>query len=326
MSIIIPTHSNFSGLKTLLHGMARQKELDGSEIEIIVVSNLLDSRVEKFCKDLETPFELKYLVSGVVGVNAARNTGMRMARGRWLYFLDDDCEFLSEDHLFHLLSEAEALLPPIVGIGGGYRIVDSSSFADITYLLTCQHWLESSRGDEGDHHLVGGNACISRKVFDEGYTFNEAIKFGGAETEFNLRLSQAGYRFKYDEKFHVKHNTKMSLSQLGVKAFKQGMGWGIREYYGVKEAGAKDLSLSQYLEAQPYSKAAKFVLRFQVFVYNLCYLSGFKYFSKEKTTNVNSWKAFGFLIQQVEKHILDRIKRSKVGQFYRAGLEARNQL
>ncbi|MEZ4872192.1 MAG: glycosyltransferase family 2 protein [Bdellovibrionales bacterium] len=319
LSIIIPTHRNPLGVQAFLESLEKQVEIGFIQLEVLVVSNLNDPQLDEILAKSWT-FPVKGFVSGVIGVNAARNTGVRLASGDWFYFVDDDCRFIHPDHLSRLHQIIRTTREPIVGVGGGYTIADKSSLADIAYMLTCQHWLDMSKTDEGDFHLVGGNACICRKIFDAGYTYNESILFGGAETEFNLRLCGQGFRFNYNSKLNLLHETKMTLGSLCRKAFLQGMGWGIREYYGVKEMSSKKMTLVEYLASQNYSGLAKSLLSVQLYLYDMFYLTGFNYFKAYKKTEIHQWNAFLGLVQEFERRTLQTLKNTKMGRFYQRGL------
>ncbi len=91
VSVIVPTHNRPSRLEETLRSIAGQTLQD---FEIIVVNdNGLD--VEQVIRRCPANVEIIYLRHGVnKGLAAARNTGLRHARGKYVAYLDDDDIFL----------------------------------------------------------------------------------------------------------------------------------------------------------------------------------------------------------------------------------------
>ncbi len=85
---------------------------------------------------------VRVFFSGRLGANAARNLGLSQARGKWIYFLDDDCTLINPDHLANLLSTC-ASRPEVSLFGGAYSTPESSSFLDRAYNLVSMLWLGS---------------------------------------------------------------------------------------------------------------------------------------------------------------------------------------
>ena len=66
-------------------------------MEIIIIENGSSDYTEQVGKTLEETYENVYLTYSEKGVSSARNAGMQMARGEWIFFLDAD-DYLPEKY------------------------------------------------------------------------------------------------------------------------------------------------------------------------------------------------------------------------------------
>jgi GT2 family glycosyltransferase len=86
VSVVIPTRDRMPMLRTALRSALAQ---DGVTSEVIVVDDGSAHAVAPQCRDLNGRVAVHRLADPS-GVSAARNTGIAVARGRWIAFLDDD--------------------------------------------------------------------------------------------------------------------------------------------------------------------------------------------------------------------------------------------
>jgi GT2 family glycosyltransferase len=86
VSVVIPTRDRTAMLTTALRSALAQ---DGVTFEIIVVDDGSDQAVMPQSRDLNGRLVLRRHPNPR-GVSAARNTGIALARGQWIAFLDDD--------------------------------------------------------------------------------------------------------------------------------------------------------------------------------------------------------------------------------------------
>ncbi len=104
VSVIVPTHNRAGRLEETLRSVSRQTLRD---LEIIVINDNgvdVEHILRRCAKEVEI-VSLRHRVNQ--GLAAARNTGLRFARGRYIAFLDDDDIFLP-DHLETLVNFLEA--------------------------------------------------------------------------------------------------------------------------------------------------------------------------------------------------------------------------
>jgi len=85
VSVIIPTYNRASFLKEALDSVLLQKHV---EMEVIVVDDGSTDNTSAIVEACGRP--VAYCQQSNAGVSAARNAGIKMARGEWLAFLDSD--------------------------------------------------------------------------------------------------------------------------------------------------------------------------------------------------------------------------------------------
>lgn len=258
-SIIIPTHRRHRSVLNLLSSLENQ-DFPKDEFEILIVSNLPDPSLRKQIeKQINGRLLYDFFEVGELGVNRARNLGISKAKGKFLFFLDDDC-FANQS--FYLKKGIELLRrwPEASAVGGPYSLGPKSSTIEQVYNSICRQWLGNSVRKSGyTVNLVGGNMVFHATVFSSGLRFNESIVFGGAETELNSRLVQQGYRLKYDPNYSIEHHVHLTLRTFFSKAFWQGFGAQRREQANLPP----DIGLSSIFSACPYpSRLNEFYLAF----------------------------------------------------------------
>lgn len=258
-SIIIPTHRRHRSVLNLLSSLENQ-DFPRDEFEILVISNLPDSSLrKKIEKQIDGRLVYDFFEAGEIGVNRARNLGISKAKGKFLFFLDDDC-FATQT--FYLKKGIELLRrwPEASAVGGPYSLGSKPSTIEQVYNGICRQWLENSVRKSGyTVNLVGGNMVFHAGVFSNGLRFNESIVFGGAETELNARLVQQGYRLKYDPNYSIEHRVHLTLRTFFSKAFWQGFGAQRREQANLPP----DIKLPSIFSACPYpSRLNEFYLAF----------------------------------------------------------------
>ncbi len=93
-SIIIPVYDNWTLLDLCLHSLAEETNAPG--FEVIVVDDGSIEPAPEFIHSWSTAFPLTVVRQPHEGIAAARNRGVRIARGSVLLFIDADCEVLPD--------------------------------------------------------------------------------------------------------------------------------------------------------------------------------------------------------------------------------------
>ncbi|GBD39772.1 UDP-Glc:alpha-D-GlcNAc-diphosphoundecaprenol beta-1,3-glucosyltransferase WfgD [bacterium HR37] len=137
VSVIIPTYNRAGFLRSAIRSVLNQTFQD---FEIIVVDDgSIDCSAKEVVNEFRDP-RIRYIRHEVNrGGSAARNTGIKASRGRYIAFLDDDDEWLPEK----LQKQIEVLYSSPERVGGvytGFLILDRSN----ERLL--RRWIPSKRG------------------------------------------------------------------------------------------------------------------------------------------------------------------------------------
>ena len=115
ISVILPTHNRPHLLKEALTSLCEQQ---GSSFEVIVINDAgcdVTAVVNKFSSRLD----LRYVsLSQNRGLPAARNVGVRVARGRYLAYLDDDDRYLLDRVAQRIALQQHAQVEDLVDLGG----------------------------------------------------------------------------------------------------------------------------------------------------------------------------------------------------------------
>jgi len=195
-SVVIPSH-NRPDLVVRTVRSAVSQTVPRSVFEVLVVDDGSTPPVTEAFRGGRLPEGVRILRSEEnVGRAAARNLGIRAARGEVVIMLDDDIEVVPGLVAAHL--EVHASNPRAVALG---KILVARELGRDPY-----HRYLDTRGVEkvrpGDvipsRYFVTGNSSVPKAGMDEVGLFDESFSlYGGEDTDLGLRLGKAGYEFRY---------------------------------------------------------------------------------------------------------------------------------
>lgn len=207
VSLIIPTYGREQLLVNTLRCALAQ---DRDDYEVIVVDQTPEH--EPATRDFlrENAQRIRLLDLSPPSLTAARNAGLRAARGDVLVFVDDDTTFEPDFLTRHL----EAHGPGIGAVQG--RVTEPSGIVH-AHPPRLNRWLRFRGGNncsrDGETNcLTGCNFSVSRQALDKVGFFDE--RYVGVavreESDFAMRVIAAGYRIPFRAAAAVFHHRSNS--------------------------------------------------------------------------------------------------------------------
>jgi len=215
ISIIIPAYNAANVIKTCINSILAQN-YPGNALEIIVVNDGSSDATGKILKLLSLKEHIFiYTHEKNNGLAAARNTGIRHARGDLLIFLDADMEippdFIREHLEFHQREQTIGILSAIIPA------------PDCAYDKYQRYLYESRRGalkyplaEPLPYHVFLFNCTsVKKNAIDLVGFFDENIThYGGEDTDYAYRLWQAFPQgLYYASAVRVVHHHYRSIGQ-----------------------------------------------------------------------------------------------------------------
>ncbi|SMC26320.1 Glycosyltransferase, GT2 family [Desulfacinum hydrothermale DSM 13146] len=224
LSVVICTYNRSYNLPRCLEGLARQQDAAQISWEVVLVDNNSRDNTARVAKRLakRLPLDLNYVFEGEQGLSAARNRGVRQARGRFLIFIDDDILVSSR----WLRSAWDAFRSSGADAVGGRIHLDPGVplprwiDRELRGFLGHQDYGESPLFLDGiTRYPFGGNMAVTRQAFHrvggfdtsygrkgEGKKAGELFK--GMETNFFRRLAGLGGKIFYEPAMVVYHRVE----------------------------------------------------------------------------------------------------------------------
>jgi len=195
VSVIIPNlHSPI--IDNVVESVLRQKYK--GKLEIIVVGQdkfrLLDRFKKRgLIKIIETE---KPLIPSI-----ARNIGIKMAKGDYLFFLDADC-LVGPHWLSCLLKNYDSNDNQVVG--GSIIIEKSGNFWRLCDNLAHFYAISARQKKKNLINLATANLSVPRKIIKKVDRFDETL-VAGEDKDYLLRIFKAGYTLTFEPKAGAIH-------------------------------------------------------------------------------------------------------------------------
>jgi GT2 family glycosyltransferase/glycosyltransferase involved in cell wall biosynthesis len=209
ISVIIPTYNRSEVLLKCLESLAKQT-YPAEFYEVLVCDDGSTNDTKTVVGNFAAPYRLIYLRQENRGPAAARNLGLRHAKGKYILILNDDT--LADPDLLHKHLETHRRLSnqkiavlgsfsfspslitsPIMSLlqnntyWFAYPVMEPQKFYDFRYFWTC-------------------NISLPRRAFDEVGFFDEDFPEAAHEdVELGYRLAQKGYAVYYEPECRAEH-------------------------------------------------------------------------------------------------------------------------
>ncbi|MBW1965474.1 MAG: glycosyltransferase family 2 protein, partial [Deltaproteobacteria bacterium] len=241
VSVCIITYNRPEQLQILLESLAEQTMHKQHMVEIIVVDNDANRTAQFVVNDFIARYPhlaVIYEIESMQGIPLARNHSVRLARGQFVAFIDDDekADPLWLEALYQCLVtyQANAILGPVEPI----------------LPPDCPGWLRKGKFFDRPHHNNGssvktgrtGNALV-RKTWLDRYEnpFDPDLRFtGGSDSDLFVRMLSQGAKFCWAEHAKVYEfvgRERLKLKWLLMRAFRGGQGHAWRHATGRNPTG-----------------------------------------------------------------------------------------
>lgn len=237
VSVIIPTYRDWKRLNLCLLGLKKQS-FSSSKFEIIVVNNdpldpVPDFVETKGCKILEEKKPGSY---------AARNTGMKVAKGEIYAFTDSDC-IPDPNWLKEGVKKMENSM--VSRVGGKIKLFRPEKGSHFAFIYEKYLAFQQERNVKVFQKSVTGNFFAKRYLFELYGGFDEELMSGG-DFFWNLRLSKHGEKIAFADKAVINHPSRLSLSEIATKKKRTASGY-YKETYSKFNLGKKIIVLTKRL-------------------------------------------------------------------------------
>ncbi len=208
VSIIIPTFNNGPEIERAVKSIINQQQPENIEynLQIIIVNDGSAAEFTNGLQQLATNYRAIELLQleKQMGPAAARNFGIKQAKGDIIGFLDADDEW-PEDKLMQLLPFFEDDVAEVAG-GKIQYVIDEGQASPILRYEDTNHRLT---------HVHLGSLLVRKTIFDRGFYFNESLKFS-EDLDWWLRLRENNIHIVITEfttlLYHV-HGNNMSVNK-----------------------------------------------------------------------------------------------------------------
>lgn len=220
-SVIVPTRNRPQQLSRCLAALAAL-DYPRERFEVVVVDDGSAQPLGPVIADWSYRLPVRLLTQTNAGPAKARNRGAGTAHGRWLAFLDDDCE--AAPGWLRGFSEAHAASEE--ALGGATHNGNRHRPCSVTSQILVDHvcgWLRARR-----HPLAffpSNNFVVSREAFHRMGGFSDKFPLAAAEDrEFCYRWSKEGGRLSFVPASVVKHFHNLTFRSFWRQHFHYGRG------------------------------------------------------------------------------------------------------
>ncbi|MFW6022932.1 MAG: glycosyltransferase family 2 protein [Halanaerobiaceae bacterium] len=196
-SVVIPTYNREKILYKCLKALDNQS-YPAEKYEIIIINDNSTDNTENMLKNIDIKPQLVYRKQEHSGPAGARNTGLKLARGKYIVFIDDD---IIVNPLFleaHINKQKE-----------NDRIIVHGPVI-YTNNLDNPTSEEMKITDFSRSYFATGNVSIKKEYLKKSGLFNEKFtEYGWEDLELGIRLKKLGLKAKRAPEakgFHLKYS------------------------------------------------------------------------------------------------------------------------
>lgn len=215
ISVVVCSYNGSRTIRDTLEGL---QKLDYPNFEVIVVNDGSKDNLAEIVKE----YPVKLITTPNRGLSNARNTGLYLAQGEIVAYIDDDA--YPDPHWLHYL--AHAYRNSTHACIGGPNLAPDDDGPIATCVANAPggpvHVLLS---DEIAEHVPGCNLSVRRDALMEIGGFDPIFRSAGDDVDVCWRIQEAGYTIGFHPAALVWHHRRNSISNY----WKQQIGYGKAE-------------------------------------------------------------------------------------------------
>jgi len=229
-TVVVCSHNRTDELRNCLDSLM---QLDYPEKEIIIIDSApADNETYNLVANYP---QFIYYREERIGLDIARNTGLKLARGEFVAFTDDDAR-VESSWLKNLIENfSNPVTAVVTGITMPYELeTEAQVYFELTngfnrgYLKREFDFAKLNPIAAGSVG-AGVNMAIRKSILNEVGLFDEALDGGmptysGGDQEFFYRVLLNGYRIIYEPKALVWHKHRRNLDDLKKTIYGYGVG------------------------------------------------------------------------------------------------------
>lgn len=209
-SVVVPVYEQWHMVTQLLSALAEQRHpLD--QVEVILVDNGSTKRPQLA---LLPPY-VTILECATPGSYAARNTGAKSARGRWLLFTDADCR-PDPGWLTAIVAEVGRLDGKMSLLAGPVEVRSGAPSPNIFEIYDMVRGIPQARYVRRGYAATA-NLAVPTALFHQMGGF-DGQRLSGGDAEFCRRAGAEGAQLRFLPAAIVHHPARKSWTELATKA------------------------------------------------------------------------------------------------------------
>lgn len=201
LSVVIPTYGRRDFLERALRSLAQQES--APQFEVIVVEDGADPEMDRFVQSLALPFAHRVVVHPQSrGRAATRNSGIALAQGEVVVFLDGDMEvvpgFLAAHDAAHAAAGSRGTADRTVALGNIVTAPEIPRTSFVRYIDTRGVHKIAPGEKIPSRYFMTGNSSVAAALLLKAGGFDEDFhEYGGEDTEMGYRLAAHGGEFAF---------------------------------------------------------------------------------------------------------------------------------
>ena len=221
ISVVIPTFGRPEQLVECLTALAGQIGPVGG-FEVIVVDDGNAEPLDWVFQEFSRRLDLRLVRQSNQGPGAARNAGARLARARYLAFLDDDCRPAPE-WLACLTDGLDRNPDHLIG-GRVVNALEENLYATTSQLILELAYAHHNAAPGDPQFFASNNMVVAAGRFREIGGFDETFRPASEDRDLCARWREAGLRLTFVPEAVVGHAHRLTLGRFWTQHAGYGRG------------------------------------------------------------------------------------------------------